>query len=54
MSHNVESMFSAGRVVPWHYELTKDVTKLIQEAPTSKEALDLAGLNWTVDSAPYL
>jgi len=52
MSHNVETMFSAGRVVPWHYELTKDVTKLIQEAPTSKDALDLAGLNWTVDSAP--
>lgn len=52
MSHNVESMFSAGRVVPWHYELTKDVTKLIQEAPTSKDALDLAGLNWTVDGKP--
>lgn len=52
MSHDVESMFSAGRVVPWHYELTKDVTKLIQEAPTSKDALDLAGLNWTVDGKP--
>lgn len=52
MSHNVESMFSAGRVVPWHYELTKDVTKLIQEAPTSKDALDLAGLNWIVDGKP--
>jgi phage/plasmid-like protein (TIGR03299 family) len=45
-------MFSAGRVVPWHYELTKDVTKLIQDAPTSKEALHLAGLDWTVEQTP--
>lgn len=52
MAHNVESMFSAGRVVPWHYELTKDVTKLIQEAPTSKDALQLAGLDWTVEQKP--
>lgn len=52
MSHNVETMFSAGRVVPWHYELTKDATKLIQEAPTSAEALRLAGLDWTVEQSP--
>lgn len=52
MAHNVETMFSANRVVPWHYELTKDVTKLIQEAPTSKEALHLAGLDWTVEQKP--
>ena len=52
MAHNVEAMFSANRVVPWHYELTKDVTKLIQEAPTSKEALHLAGLDWTVEQTP--
>lgn len=52
MAHNVESMFSANRVVPWHYELTKDVTKLIQEAPTSKDALHLAGLDWTVEQTP--
>ena len=51
MSHNIESMFSV-REVPWHYEMTKDVTKLIQEAPTSKEALELAGLDWTVDGKP--
>ena len=50
--HNVESMFSANRVVPWHYELTKDATKLIQEAPTSKDALQLAGLDWTVEQTP--
>ena len=52
MAHMVESMFSANRVVPWHYELTKDVTKLIQEAPTSKDALHLAGLDWTVEQTP--
>lgn len=52
MAHNVESMFSANRVVPWHYELTKDVTKLIQEAPTSKDALHLAGLDWEVQQTP--
>lgn len=49
MAHMIESMFSANRVVPWHYEMTKDVTKLIQEAPTSKDALHLAGLDWAVD-----
>lgn len=52
MSHEVESMFSAGRVVPWHYELTKEHTKLIQEAPTSADALRLAGLDWEVNQAP--
>ena len=30
MSHAVESMFSV-REVPWHYEMTKDKTKIIQE-----------------------
>lgn len=49
MAHMIESMFSANRVVPWHYEETKEVTKLIQEAPTSKDALHLAGLDWAVD-----
>lgn len=52
MAHQVESMFSANRVVPWHYELTKDVTKIIQEAPTSEDALIAAGLDWVVDSRP--
>ena len=51
MSHEVESMFSV-REKPWHYEMTKDVTKLIQEAPTSRDAIELAGLNWTVLSNP--
>lgn len=52
MAHNIETMFSAGRVKPWHYEETKEVTKLIQEAPTSKEALHLAGLDWEVQQTP--
>lgn len=49
MSHNVESMFSV-REKPWHYEMTKDVTKLIQEAPTSLDALRYAGLDWEVEA----
>lgn len=52
MAHMIESMFSANRVVPWHYEMTKEVTKLIQEAPRSADALHLAGLDWNVDQAP--
>lgn len=52
MAHNVETMFSAGRVKPWHYAETSEVTKLIQEAPTSKDALHLAGLDWTVEQTP--
>lgn len=49
MAHEVESMFSV-REVPWHYEMTKDVTKIIQAAPNSQEALLAAGLDWTVES----
>lgn len=52
MAHEIETMFSANRVVPWHYEMTKDVTKLIQEAPTSRDALHLAGLDWEVKQTP--
>lgn len=52
MSHAIESMFSANREKPWHYEMTKDVTKLIQEAPTSKDAIKYAGLDWEVLSNP--
>ena len=49
MAHNIETMFSAGRVKPWHYAETREVTKLIQEAPTSKDALHYAGLDWMVE-----
>ena len=52
MSHNVETMFSAGRQKPWHYAETSEVTKLIQEAPTSKDALRYAGLDWEVLQTP--
>ena len=51
MAHNIETMFSV-REKPWHYEETKEVTKLIQEAPTSEEALRLAGLDWEVLQTP--
>lgn len=55
MGHCIEindSMFSAGRQKPWHYELTKDRCKIIQEAPNSKDALIAAGLDWTVEQTP--
>ncbi len=52
MPHEVESMFSANREKPWHYEMTKDVTKLVQEAPTSEEAIKYANLDWEVLSNP--
>ena len=51
MAAHVESMFSV-REKPWHYTQNPEVTKLIQEAPTSKDALHLAGLDWNVVSAP--
>ena len=51
MSHEIESMFSV-REKPWHYEMTQDKTKLIQEAPTSKDAIHYAGLDWKVESEP--
>lgn len=51
MSHEIETMFSV-REKPWHYEQTQEVTKIIQEAPTSAEALELAGLDWNVVRKP--
>ena len=44
MSANVETMFYAGREVPWHGLGTQ-----VDEAPTSADALRLAGLDWTVE-----
>lgn len=46
MPANVETMFSV-REVPWH-----KLGTVIQEAPTSKDALRLAGLDWTVVQKP--
>ena len=51
MAHLIESMMSV-REKPWHYAQTADVTKIIQEAPNSKEALIAAGLDWIVESKP--
>lgn len=51
MAHNIETMMSV-RLKPWHYEMTKDVTKIIQEAPNSYDALVAAGLDWTVEGKP--
>lgn len=51
MSANFESgMFV--REKPWHYEMTKDTSKILQEAPTSEEALIAAGLDWNVVQKP--
>lgn len=45
--HNIDTMFSV-REKPWHYAETADVTKIIQEAPNSADALIAAGLDWQV------
>jgi phage/plasmid-like protein (TIGR03299 family) len=51
MPHAVESMFYAHdgtwRTVPWHGLGTP-----VREAPTSRDALRLAGLEWEVESRP--
>lgn len=46
MSANVETMFSV-REKPWH-----GLGTIVSEAPTSADALELAGLNWRVDPKP--
>ena len=44
MSANVETMFSV-RETPWH-----GLGRIIMDAPASREALELAGLDWQVES----
>ena len=44
MSANVETMFSA-RETPWH-----GLGRIVMDAPASREALELAGLDWQVES----
>ena len=46
MAANIETMFYT-REKPWHGLGTR-----VEEAPTSKEALELAGLNWKVLQKP--
>ena len=46
MAANVETMFSV-REKPWH-----GLGKVVMEAPTSAEALKLAGLDWNVVQEP--
>ncbi|MCD8332861.1 MAG: hypothetical protein LUB60_01795, partial [Clostridiales bacterium] len=46
MSANVESMFYV-RETPWHGLGTK-----VMQAPDSKNALKMAGLDWTVEQEP--
>ena len=44
MSANVETMFSV-RETPWH-----GLGRIVIDAPASREALELAGLDWQVES----
>lgn len=46
MAANVETMFSV-REVPWN-----GLGAIVKEAPTSADALHLAGLDWTVEQTP--
>lgn len=48
MSHEVSSMFSVNET-PWH-----GLGKVVSEAPTSAEAIKLAGLNWSVSRRKIL
>lgn len=47
MSALVETMFSSGRQVPWH-----NLGIIVEEAPTSADAIRLAGLDWRVEQKP--
>ena len=49
MIGNVESMFWTGRSKPWH-----GLGSAVATAPTSKDALKLAGLNWRVVQEPLI
>jgi phage/plasmid-like protein (TIGR03299 family) len=42
--HEIESLFSANGIKPWH-----GLGTIVNEAPNSQEALKLAGLDWEVE-----
>lgn len=47
MSALVETMFSSNRQVPWH-----GMGTIVEDAPTSEDAIRLAGLDWKVEQKP--
>lgn len=47
MAANFETGFSASGIVPWH-----GLGEIIKEAPTSEEAIKIAGLDWDVIPRP--
>lgn len=47
MAALIETMFSSGNQVPWH-----GLGTIVNEAPTSADALHLAGLDWNVLQRP--
>ena len=47
MAANFETGFSAGNITPWH-----GLGVVIEQAPTSKDAIKIAGLDWRVDMMP--
>ena len=47
MPHEVEQMVSAGNIIPWH-----GLGNVIQEAPSIKRGIVLAGLDWKVGTKP--
>lgn len=49
MAHEVETMFSGNRETPWHR-----LGEVVDGVLTAREAIDAAGLNWTVDKYPCL
>ena len=50
MSANVETMFYVGeRNKPWH-----GLGECVKDAPTSEDALRLAGLDWEVLQTPMM
>jgi phage/plasmid-like protein (TIGR03299 family) len=51
MSHEVETMMSARGIKPWHFSETSKTgaSVVVDHAPTAREAIKLAQLDWTVE-----